>query len=136
MTLRDEASHIMFYGYSLNHCASASGSSLNFAKFIWAHLCLRAFVLVLSHSSFLPTSLMDLISHHLDLHGVINCSGKISLTTSLLSITLCHILPLYTLSKTYYLKLSYLCIWLLLIFNTDVIPVSFIYLFIYFLLYF
>ena len=87
---------------------------LSISQILWAHLCLRAFVLVLSHSTFLPTSLMGLISpHHLDLHGVISCSGKISLTTSLLPITLCHILPLYTLPKTFYLKWSYLCIWLL-----------------------
>lgn len=83
---------------------------------------------------FLPTSLMDLISHHLDLHRVINCSGKISLTTSLYQshspVTFYH----YILFQTYYLKLSYLCIWLLLFFLIRCYPselyfILFIYLF-------
>ena len=33
-TLRDEAPHLLFYGSSLNHCASTSGSSLNFSNFM------------------------------------------------------------------------------------------------------
>lgn len=85
---------------------------------VQAHLCLRAFVYLLSHSQlFFLYSLMGLISsHHLNLSWNMSCSGKTtSLTTSPLPVTLCPLLLFYqTLPRTsYYLKLYLLFVYYL-----------------------
>ena len=96
MTLRDEASRLKFCGSSLNHCTSTSGSSLNFSNFMSSPL---------PQSHYTSSSALEFSScqphgsdspHHLDLHRIINCSGKVSLTTSLLPITLSHSTIIYS----------------------------------------